>query len=144
MPDVRLAPSILSADFGCLGHQGDDIGLGDGLAKADGQRMIRVGLILIHFRNEEVAWYGTHSLDDGFVFDAIGDNAGVDQRFTPIKKGICGKGYVRRGLAVCPDCWRLPGFGCDGRFGKVAGWAGGRTGSKQKETGFEEYSPGSG
>ncbi len=43
-----------------LGHQGDDVGLGDGLAFADGEGEIAVGLGAEGFFDEEMAGHRAH------------------------------------------------------------------------------------
>ena len=45
-------------------HKGNDVRLRDGLAVADGQRMIFVGLGAVRFRDEFVAWDAKHGIQD--------------------------------------------------------------------------------
>ena len=64
---------------GCA-HEGDDVGLGDSLAVADGQGVVFVGESEEIVGDELVAGDLAHDLDDGRVGDAPGDEAVLDHR----------------------------------------------------------------
>jgi len=50
-----------------FGHESDDVRLRNGLAFADGQRVVLVGVGTLARRHEAVAGYPLHGLDDGGV-----------------------------------------------------------------------------
>ena len=56
-----------------LGHEGDDIGLGDGLPFADGQRKIAVCLTLQGILDKGIPGHRGHGVQDALVGDAPGN-----------------------------------------------------------------------
>ena len=59
-------------------HDGDNIGLGDGLVVADGQRVIFVSFGTVGFGNEGVTGNAQHGVEDARVGDATGAELSVD------------------------------------------------------------------
>ena len=62
-----------------LGHEGNDIGLGDCLSFADGQGEISIGLAAQGVFDKEVPGDGLHGVDNGRVGDPPGDELFPDQ-----------------------------------------------------------------
>ena len=50
-----------------LGHQGNDVRLGNSLAEADGERPVGVGLVVEFRRDEEFSRHAAHDVQDGGV-----------------------------------------------------------------------------
>jgi hypothetical protein len=96
-------------------HQGDDIGLRDGLAVADGQRMIFVGLGAVRLRDELVAGHAHHGAEDARVGDAPAPELRIDHELTccgRVGHGL-GRGYflrrrMRRSKLTTPFWSRVP------------------------------------
>jgi hypothetical protein len=65
-----------------LEHEGNDIGLRDGLAVSDGKRMIFVGLGAVRFRDKFVAGDAKHGVEDARVGNPTGPELGVDHKLT--------------------------------------------------------------
>jgi hypothetical protein len=63
-------------------HAGNDVGLRDGLAVTDGQRMILVGLASISFRDELMTRDREHDVEDTRVRDAASPELGIDHELT--------------------------------------------------------------
>jgi hypothetical protein len=61
-----------------LKHNGNDVGLRDGLVVADRKRMIFVGLGTIRFWNKFVAGDAKHGIKDAPVGDTAGSELGID------------------------------------------------------------------
>jgi len=55
--------------LGKLGHEGDDVGLGDGLLVADGEGVVEVGVVTEVVWNEFVTGDLAHGPEDSFVVD---------------------------------------------------------------------------
>src|SRR6188474_1231130 len=53
-----------------LGHEGDDVGLADGLTAGDGQRLVRIGILDEGILDEMLAWYLVHGTQHGRIADA--------------------------------------------------------------------------
>ena len=60
---------MLRLDPQRLRHEGDDVGLGDRLIVADGQRMVGVGLGPLRFRHEQMARHRAHRVEDARAAD---------------------------------------------------------------------------
>jgi hypothetical protein len=61
-----------------LKHDGDNVGLGDGLGIADGERMILVGFGTERLRDEFVAGNTQHGVEDAWIDDTASPELGVD------------------------------------------------------------------
>ena len=75
-PDFQNLFAGLGADG--FGHEGDDVGLGDGLAVSDGERVVGIGLAVEAERDEFVARDGAHGFECGGVGDAAGGDLLID------------------------------------------------------------------
>jgi hypothetical protein len=63
-------------------HDGNDVGLRDGLAVANGKRMIFVSLGAARFRDKFVAGDAKHGIKDARVGNPTGPELGVDHMLT--------------------------------------------------------------
>ncbi len=75
-----------------LGHQGDDVGLGDGLVFGDGEGAVFVGFVPEGFGDEAVARDVGHGLEDARVGDAAGDELVGDHEVAGGGGGVFGHG----------------------------------------------------
>ena len=84
-----------------LGHGGDDVGLGDGLAVTDRERPVVVGIAAGALRDEAVALHGPHGPQRGRVGHAPRRDLGGDHGFTrmcvPCVLGNGGGGDEKQG-----------------------------------------------
>src|SRR4029450_954431 len=65
LQDLLLAPELEE-----LGHEPDDVGLGDRLLLADRQRMVAVGAVAKRLFDEEMAWDPSHRGEHALVGDS--------------------------------------------------------------------------
>jgi hypothetical protein len=85
---------VAGLDAGRLQHQGDDAGLGNGLAFADGQRAVLIGEFLESLVHERIARHAPHGVEDGGVADTPARDLGLHHPFT-------GLGKIGHGSAPC-------------------------------------------
>src|SRR4051812_18388397 len=87
---------IARPDLGGLNHQGDSVGLRDGLALTDRQRPVLVGKLLEAGLNEGLARHASHGIQDGAVahaasgdlnFHHVGTGAGEIEHGRPLLIG---------------------------------------------------------
>jgi len=69
---------VLGGELERFEHEGDDVGLRDGLIVADGKRMVVVGFSTVGCGNEFVTRNTKHGVEDARVGDAAGAELGVD------------------------------------------------------------------
>ena len=72
-----------------LGHEGHDIGLGDGLMFTDRQGIVVVGFPPEGFLDEEVTGHPAHGLQDPRVGNAPGNELFFDHPFPGFLKVLC-------------------------------------------------------
>ena len=70
-----------------LGHQGDNVGLGDGLAAADGQGKVPVGMGLHGVLDEQVPRHLAHGLEHPRIADAARHQLLLDHALAVDGKG---------------------------------------------------------
>ena len=81
-----LEHPVAGPDPGCLEHQRDDVGLRDGLAGADRQRRILVGVAAQVGRNEHLARHLAQRGEDGRVMDTPAGDLLVDHAVAKVRK----------------------------------------------------------
>jgi hypothetical protein len=74
---------MLRLDFQEVGHPRHHVGLADGLARADGQRVVAVGLGAQMLGHELVTGNPAHRLEHPWVIDPAGRDLVAHHRFPP-------------------------------------------------------------
>src|SRR5690606_35670543 len=105
-----LEHAVVRFDLGGLRHQRHDVGLRDGLARADRQRAVLVGEILHAGADETLARHRAHRGQHARVADAAPGQVHLDHAF-PRGGGIGGHGAGPQPMpspSSPPPCWRVP------------------------------------
>lgn len=92
---------VVGLELEAVGHEGDDVGLGDGLAVADGVRAVGVDVVAGAGGEEEVAGYGAECGEEAFVGDAAFDDLNAEHF---VLGGVGGVGVG--GVHVGGECTR--------------------------------------
>jgi len=78
-----LQDPLRSFEFQALGHFGNDVGLGNGLAFADGQGEIPVCAVHQGFAHEQVPGHAHHGIDHQGIGDPSGNDLALHHVFAP-------------------------------------------------------------
>jgi len=79
---ANLENLVMGRELERFEHEGNDVGLRDGLVVADGKRMIFVSLGAVRFRDKFVTRNAKHGIEDARVRHAAGPELGVDHKLT--------------------------------------------------------------
>lgn len=100
-PGANFEQGFVPLKFQKLGHEGDDVGLRDGLVFAEGERTVGIGQVAVFFGDKAVARDLGHGLEDARVGDVafnelFGDHLLAGEGVGVFRHG----GRIGRGLAI--------------------------------------------